>query len=59
MRCGRGWVCEAHPDRPWPHDELGEKSRTRKVRSFQNQEVALLYAERLKQELRAEGFGDA
>lgn len=21
-RCGGdGWVCEAHPDRPWPHDD--------------------------------------
>src|SRR5688572_19571504 len=18
--CDSGWVCEAHPDRPWPHD---------------------------------------
>jgi hypothetical protein len=21
--CDEGWVCEAHPDHPWPHDECG------------------------------------
>lgn len=22
LRChGERWVCEAHPDRPWPHDD--------------------------------------
>jgi hypothetical protein len=20
-RCAQGWVCEAHPDRPWPHED--------------------------------------
>jgi hypothetical protein len=19
--CAEGWICEAHPDRPWPHDD--------------------------------------
>jgi hypothetical protein len=19
--CDQGWICEEHPDRPWPHDE--------------------------------------
>src|SRR5438445_13715732 len=19
--CEAGWICEAHPDRPWPHDD--------------------------------------
>jgi hypothetical protein len=19
--CSEGWVCEAHPDLPWPHDD--------------------------------------
>lgn len=19
-KCAEGWVCEAHPDKPWPHD---------------------------------------
>lgn len=19
--CNEGWICEAHPDRGWPHDE--------------------------------------
>jgi len=19
--CDHGWICEAHPDRPWPHDD--------------------------------------
>jgi hypothetical protein len=24
-RCsGAGWICEAHQDRPWPHDECCE-----------------------------------
>ena len=20
-KCDHGWICEAHPDRPWPHDD--------------------------------------
>jgi hypothetical protein len=20
-RCCRGWVCERHPEKPWPHDD--------------------------------------
>ena len=20
-KCDEGWICEAHPDRPWPHDD--------------------------------------
>ncbi len=19
--CHQGWICEEHPDRPWPHDD--------------------------------------
>jgi hypothetical protein len=19
--CAEGWICEAHPERPWPHDD--------------------------------------
>jgi hypothetical protein len=19
--CADGWICEAHPDQPWPHDD--------------------------------------
>jgi hypothetical protein len=19
--CAEGWICETHPDRPWPHDD--------------------------------------
>ena len=21
--CAGGWICEQHPDRPWPHEECG------------------------------------
>jgi hypothetical protein len=21
VRCNAGWICEAHPDQPFPHDE--------------------------------------
>jgi len=21
-RCKEGWICERHPDLPWPHDPL-------------------------------------
>jgi len=20
-KCDHGWICEEHPDRPWPHDD--------------------------------------
>lgn len=20
-KCAEGWVCEEHPDKPWPHDD--------------------------------------
>jgi hypothetical protein len=20
-RCAFGWICEAHPERPWPHED--------------------------------------
>ena len=20
-KCADGWICEAHPDKPWPHDD--------------------------------------
>ena len=26
LRCGKcdnGWICEEHPDLPWPHDDCG------------------------------------
>ena len=29
--CAAGWVCEQHPDRPWPHDHCaGPGARCRK-----------------------------
>ena len=21
ITCAEGWICEAHPDKPWPHDD--------------------------------------
>lgn len=21
--CDEGWICEAHPDQPWPHGDCG------------------------------------
>ena len=22
-KCDNGWICEEHPDLPWPHDDCG------------------------------------
>ena len=22
-KCDDGWICEEHPERPWPHDDCG------------------------------------
>ena len=22
-KCDNGWICEEHPERPWPHDDCG------------------------------------
>ena len=22
-KCDEGWICEQHPDLPWPHDDCG------------------------------------
>lgn len=22
-KCADGWICEAHPEKPWPHDDCG------------------------------------
>ena len=41
-KCDNGWICEEHPDLPWPHDDCGEPgvpARTPRATSASSQLV--------------------
>jgi hypothetical protein len=46
--CASGWICEAHPDHPWPHDDCagpGEQCRNPECSSWQGSSPAAVSTE--------------